>query len=110
MTLRQLQLLHSGAVEQRWSEVAWLCHVLVNLQRATDRDPVHAPNEFNPLRLAEAKAAGAAGPAAPQRRGGMPLDREMIRAYHAVLKRREQRRREARAKGSPRVLMRRHIS
>lgn len=84
--MRQLLAMHTGAVEQRWDEVAWLCSVWVNSQRSTNEDPVHHPKEFQPLRLAEAAAADAAGKQPSGRRGGgLPLDVETVRAYHAAL-------------------------
>lgn len=85
MSWRQLLLMHSGAVEQRWSEVAWLCHVWVNCQRTSKDDPVHLPAEYNPIRLAEQAALQQAQPSA-RSPGGIPLDRETVRAFHRALK------------------------
>lgn len=86
--------MHTGAVEQRWAEIAWMCAATANSHRTSVNDPIAQPRDYNPLRLAEeASAAAAAGSRPPaSRRGGLPLDPETIRAYHAALEARGGRR------------------
>lgn len=69
--------------------------VTANSHRSSNQDPVYTPNQLNPLRLAEAAtrpASHAGGAPAGGQRGGLPLDGETIRAFHAALEARKGRR------------------
>jgi len=91
-----LRLLHRGCVEQRWAEVAWACAINANVHRAGKSDPVVQPRDCNPLRLAEARAEGESKMTA-RTRGGLPLDPETVRAFHAALCGRRDRRKKGRS-------------
>lgn len=71
---------HRGAVTQRWDEVAWALAVVANLNPFRSKDQTYEVAQFNPLAIAKTTERQTV-----RRRGGLPLDPETVRAYHAAL-------------------------